>query len=300
MIGVCRGCYLGYELNTKNECVVGQSGAITDLNCREFKNGKCVQCSTGAYFDSFGKCILADPLCKKLNQVTKRCEECYPGFSLDSVKFSCSETPASALDPNCKTFKNNECQECSFRFFKDVDGLCKSVDPSCRLFNLKTGECNGCYDGYKLANKKCEKDSSGVSDLNCAEWLNGKCSKCAFGAYFGPTGACTLVDPLCMTWNDANGACKSCYPSFELSNGKCIASTKNYDQNCAKFTSKGECTQCSRGFYFNANSICTQVDPLCASFDSKFGRCLTCYPGYKVSNGKCLEDVQAISDLNCA
>lgn len=151
-----------------------------------------------------------------------------------------------------------------------------------------------------MVGNRCETENS-VSDPYCAEWKNGKCNKCALGAYFGPSGACLTVDPLCMTWSDTNGACRSCYPSFELSNGKCIVSTKNnYDPNCAKFSSKGECTQCSRGFYFNANSVCTQVDPLCASFDSKFARCLACYPGYKTSSGKCVEDIQAISDLNCA
>lgn len=55
------------------------------------------------------------------------------------------------------------------------------------------------------------------------------------------------------------------------------------------------------GFYFSAANVCTQVDPLCSSFDSKFTRCYTCYPGYKVSSaGKCIEDSQVLSDLNCA
>lgn len=99
-----------------------------------------------------------------------------------------------------------------------------------------------------------------------------------------------------------NGACKSCYPSFELNNGKCVVSNNkdNFDVNCAKFSNKGDCTQCSRGFYFNAKNVCTQVDPLCANFDSKTVSCLGCYAGYKLSNGKCVEDVQGISDLNCA
>ncbi len=71
------------------------------------------------------------------------------------------------------------------------------------------------------------------------------------------------------------------------------------DPNCAKFN-KNECIQCSRGFYFNSNKICTQVDPLCAGFDSKTGQCFNCYTGYKIEQGKCLEDPQAVSDLACA
>lgn len=75
------------------------------------------------------------------------------------------------------------------------------------------------------------------------------------------------------------------YLSFDLINGQCIPSKKdNIDQNCNKFNAKGVCTQCSMGFYFSAANVCTQVDPLCSSFDSKFARCYTCYPGYKVSS----------------
>ena len=148
---------------------------------------------------------------------------------------------------------------------------------------------------------KCEKDESVVTDPYCAEWKNGKCSKCSFGSYFGTSGLCTTIDPLCQTWNEANGVCRTCYPSFELNNGKCVVSSNsNFDANCAKFTNKGECTQCSRGFYFNEKNVCTQVDPQCANFDSKNARCLGCYSGYKISDGKCTIDVQGVSDLNCA
>ena len=86
-----------------------------------------------------------------------------------------------------------------------------------------------------------------------------------------------------------------------MNNGKCVVSSNaNFDANCAKFTNKGECTQCSRGFYFNDKKVCTQVDPQCANFDSKSARCLGCYSGYKISDGKCDIDVQGVSDLNCA
>lgn len=135
--GICRGCYLGYELNAKKQCVVSQQG-VTDPNCREFKNGKCVQCSAGAFFNTQGICVISDPLCKRFSNL-QRCEECYPGYALDSVKLTCVEAPTSAGDPNCRTFRNNECIECSFRYFKGNDGLCKPVDPNCRLYNVKSG-----------------------------------------------------------------------------------------------------------------------------------------------------------------
>lgn len=162
------------------------------------------------------------------------------------------------------------------------------MDPSCRLYNVNNGECTGCYDGYKLNKQRCEKDETAISDTNCAEWRNGKCIKCSFGSFFGSNGVCKLVDALCSTWSEATGDCTSCYPSFELNSGKCIPSkNQNLDPNCAKFA-RNECVQCSKGFYFNSDKLCTQVDPLCASFDSKSGQCFNCYIGYKINQGKCV------------
>ena len=72
------------------------------------------------------------------------------------------------------------------------------------MYSSVSGECSTCYDGYKYnsTTKKCETDTSaGVTDLNCAEWKNGKCSKCVYGAYFNVNGFCTSVNPLCMTWS---------------------------------------------------------------------------------------------------
>lgn len=68
-----------------------------------------MSCSIGAYFDVTGKCQIADPLCRKFNMDLKKCEECYPGYSLDSVKNTCFQTPATDIDPNCKSFRNGKC-----------------------------------------------------------------------------------------------------------------------------------------------------------------------------------------------
>lgn len=61
----------------------------------------------------------SDPLCKNFSSTTQKCKECYPGYNLDPVQLTCFEAPASNIDPNCRKFNNNECVECSFRFFKE-------------------------------------------------------------------------------------------------------------------------------------------------------------------------------------
>lgn len=46
----CEGCYSGYELDGKNQCVKTVI-SVSDLGCNKFENGKCVQCSVGYYFN---------------------------------------------------------------------------------------------------------------------------------------------------------------------------------------------------------------------------------------------------------
>ena len=82
-------------------------------------------------------------------------------------------------------------------------------------------------------------------------------------------GVCTMVDPLCKTFDDKNGNCLSCYDGRTLANGICviIQDQKKIDVNCAKFENQS-CVKCSNGFYFNKNKVCTEIDPFCKKFNN--------------------------------
>lgn len=124
---------------------------------------------------------------------------------------------------------------------------------------------------------------------NCAEYLNGVCTKCSFRFVRGLDGVCEPVNPLCATWSN-NGACLTCYSGYQICESGCIMSEScapsgTYDPNCRN-TTNGICQQCSIGYYFNQNGICTQVNPFCKTSNNQ-GDCLSCYAGYGLSNRNC-------------
>ena len=71
------------------------------------------------------------------------------------------------------------------------------------------------------------------------------------------------------------------------------AESGTYDPNCRN-TANGVCQQCSVGYYFNQNGICTQVNPFCKT--SNQGDCLSCYAGYSLSSGNCTVSVDPVID----
>ena len=71
---------------------------------------------------------------------------------------------------------------------------------------------------------------------------------------------------------------------------RCVEDTTSLtDPNCAKWID-GFCTDCSQGSYFNDIGECQQVDVLCKTFDKRDGSCKSCYSGFKLEGGKCVED----------
>lgn len=120
---------------------------------------------------------------------------------------------------------------------------------------------------------------------------------------------CTQVNPNCKTFDNNNGWCTTCYAGYSLQSGNCVLIPITPDTGapgdllCAVWNGN-VCTKCSVNAWFN-NGVCTQVNPLCKTFDSTNGACLTCYQGYAVSYGNCAlvqvgPDNTAPSDLLCA
>lgn len=132
---------------------------------------------------------------------------------------------------------------------------------------------------------------------NCAEFVNGVCSKCSFRFIRAFDNTCEPVNPLCASW-DTNGACLTCYAGYTICESGCImtescADSGTYDPNCRN-TVNGVCQECSVGYYFNQNGICTQVNPFCRT--SNQGNCLSCYAGYSLSMGNCTVSINPAID----
>ena len=113
------------------------------------------------------------------------------------------------------------------------------------------------------------------------------------------------VSDQCREWNVDTGACSSCYTGYTLSNGQCVRDaafgSNPSNPNCKDF-SNGRCNECPFRAYFDANGICQFVNGQCQTWDLQDGHCLTCYNGYNLDNGACVQAPLAdpsVSDVGC-
>lgn len=94
-------------------------------------------------------------------------------------------------DPNCNQFKNGKCIKCSFGFYFNIENVCIQVPSECKSYDTKEQRCYQCYDGYELNSYNlCLKKDKEVSDPNCNQFKNGRCTKCSFGFYFNKQDKC--------------------------------------------------------------------------------------------------------------
>lgn len=230
------------------------------------------------------------------------CNSCYSGYTLQN-NTCVKSTDQPSANSFCAKWNGTECSECSRGTFLNAVGICAVVNPLCLTFNMTNGNCLSCYQGYALNGSICVvSNSTGPSDPNCKTWNGSVCLECAFGAYFSSKGTCLIANPLCKTFDRSNGSCLSCYDSFELSNGNCLKSNQSIsDPNCAAFL-QGICTKCSSGYFFQNNGMCGLVNPNCKTFDAVSGMCLTCYLGFSLSGGSCVQgnSTNSAIDPNCA
>lgn len=109
-----------------------------------------------------------------------------------------------------------------------------------------------------------------------------------------------MANPLCKTFDTTNGACLSCYAGFKLSQGNCdVDNSSNLNPYCQKFENS-TCVACSKGYYFDANKVCQQIDVFCKTFDYTNNICTACYMGFSLVNGSCLVSAStSVADPNC-
>jgi hypothetical protein len=299
--GACTSCFPGFDVQIDGTCQIGKAIA-TIANCNQMdSNGNCLKCSFGYYFNQNKQCIQIDPNCKDYNQTSYKCVGCYPGFALD-ISGSCVKGEAPIGDQNCAKYNsNNVCTQCSKGSIFNKNNVCITIDPSCLTYDQNTGACLTCYPGYEINGLTCVVSAiANNTNPYCSKWQGNKCQTCAFGSFFDNNGICVVTDPNCKTTN--NNICTSCYPGYDLTNSNtCTKSVNNNTSNphCSKWEN-GICTQCPKGAYFNSQNICSLVNPLCFTYDSSNGNCLSCYIGYSLSGDTCVvSNSTTMSDPNC-
>lgn len=228
-------------------------------NCVEVRDNQCARCENG-YEVRGGLCFIVQP---------------------DKIL-------------NCLNQQEFFCLECIERYYLS-DNQCMQIGNGCNTYNKFTGICDTCYPGYEPNSGKCliaQIDNKANHDPNCLQTQGDICQKCS-NRYYYNGDKCVPVNPLCRDYNNITGACTTCYPSYQVSDSKCILAPSG-DPNC-KVNQNGVCLECYQSFY-PSNGKCVRVNVLCKTFNKFDGRCETCYKGYRVSNGNCVIHFQ---DPNC-
>ena len=304
--GTCLSCYGGYTL-INGVCNQGAIQTPSDLGCSLWNSVLtiCLQCSQRFYFNG-NRCTPVNDQCNTWEPSTGRCLSCFNGYDL-LFDGTCQLSTKNSLpsDSGCGTWdwKNQKCLQCSNNWVFNTNGVCVPVSDQCNTFD-RSGSCVSCYAGYSLVSGKCILASlQAPSDSGCGtwDWKNQKCLQCSNNWVFNTNGVCVPVSDQCNTFDKA-GSCVSCYVGYSLVGGKCVLGSLQApsDSGCGTWDWKNQkCLQCSNNWVFNTNGVCVPVSDQCNTFD-RSGKCVSCYKGYSLSNGKCvLIPVQSVSDVGC-
>ena len=197
------------------------------------------------------------------------------------------------LNTGCKSLSKDgkTCELCSNRYYRDQSGICQPVSASCQTFSATTGGCTSCYSGYTLLESICFLGRTPASPLNpfCSQFNGTACTQCSKGYYLS-NSECLLIDPLCKSFGLSSLRCEQCYIGFDLkSDGTCVVSetSASTTEGCAQFNNS-LCVRCSKGYYFENNTTCRAIDPLCKTFDLERSVCTTCYVGFQLESNSCV------------
>ncbi|ELP94380.1 hypothetical protein EIN_401430 [Entamoeba invadens IP1] len=172
-----------------------------------------------------------------------------------------------------------------------------------------------CKSGYITNFNNCQKCSDLYKSSEVCE--NGRPTKCEIEFEINKSGQCEHNN--CSDPNDENGKCTSfinnctfitnskcleCDNSLILNNAECLT---NDDLQCTN-QSLVSCLRCKNSYYFNSSTNkCERCDPNCLTCVMNPTYCLSCPPGFYISNNICKTNselvgicTQFISSGGCA
>lgn len=181
------------------------------------------------------------------------------------------------MDPNCLLGDTyNYCIKCKTGYYIRT-GYCFKANSLCKTFNVNTGACDSCYDGFSVQNKICvdlnsaNNQPSEIADANCLTKSGSLCLKCKdryFLSYDSQMPTCKKVSDSCLTYNEINGYCITCVTGYNLSTGG----------NCVGSASSSNSTQ--QPTYVDVPQI------FCKEYDMTMKVCHKCYNSYYYSSAE--------------
>jgi hypothetical protein len=285
--GKCLSCISKlYQLNTDGTCTK-----------------RVLECAEGQYSVEVGEelfCVNVPQECLNFNTTTYRCLACIQGYYNDGgfcKKIVCPEgqVPSKygifcvSVSSLCATYDSltGGCLSCKQNNHAVRDGKCVQISSplagckereafgygpcvgaeiDCHTFNLQTGNCDQCKEGFYLNYAGlCQRNvPCGANQYS----VNGEC--------LGFPDNCLSVDSL--------GLCTSCVSAdYRLQQGQCVFFKR-----------------CSGQQYLNAGGQCADVNAACATWNPSNGQCITCkVAGTTPVTGVCCPLGQIFSGNSC-
>lgn len=169
---------------------------------------------------------MVSTLCNTYDPNFGNCLSCYPGYTLSNSQCIIAQQPSAAL--NCRNFSNGVCVQCSNRFY-NLNGVCTPVSDYCNTYDLSSGNCTSCYQGFVLQQGYCYKVLLTPVNTTQNQLQQG------LQTYGGQQGYGSSTTTTTTTYGqnqgtypcinfDSLGNCIACAAGFSLTNGQCSSS----------------------------------------------------------------------------
>ncbi len=212
--GACLTCFPGYRVVDRNCSSSTSATSSSDVNCKSTdQSGVCTSCYSGYFLTQGMVCQKMDALCKSYTSSFSACASCYDGYLLSGGQCLLStQVTSSVTDPYCALFQGTNCLNCSSGYYVSQSGICTAPNPLCQTYDMNTGACLSCYQGYSLSGTTCIVTPP-LQIPFCNQVVGFSCVSC-MDRYYVNNGGCSLVSQLCDGYDMSNGLCLSCIPGY--------------------------------------------------------------------------------------
>lgn len=266
---ICQFCKKDYFWNSSSkECELSQ---IRIRNCFSYDDQEqCILCEAN-YSLINNECIFNFKQignCTKMNDEGSLCEECQPGFFLDSSGKKCIPFDEGT---NCLISSNFFCSECDLNYFPNMQNNFYS--------NLNASQITlfaNVFQSSQFQFWKFEQNDFDLHDYclktnisHCQHLASiDKCQKCAFN----------------FILDETSSTCHSqIFPKIDF---------------CEEYYSFGNCKICQNGYFLASSSECKAVLQIdnCVEYANMFDGCQKCAESFYLdslsANNSCVERIE--------
>jgi len=269
-------CNTGYYYSTntlcsacQNNCQTCDTSAANCLTCSDtvhmtaapacgcpnlstLVNGLCV-CNTGYYFSSANVCSPCSANCAGCTNSAGNCNAC-----VDTIHMSAA--PACACPTN--GYQNGNTCQCNPGFYYSNPTTCLACNNNCATCDTNPNTCDTCIDSVHMS-------AAPLCQCPTQSTLTTGACVCNPGYYYSAATTCSQCSGQCVTCSQSSTNCGSCTDTTHMSSAPGC--------NCpAQATLVGNACVCNAGYFYSANTVCSQCAGNCGTCVTTQANCLTC------------------------